>query len=130
MGDLTGTASVFVREGWHYVGEAGEPAFLGTWANYGSGFSGMAYRLREAGVVDLVGVVTHSTATGTIFTLPAGYRPLTGIACTMPANTLISGTFGVDMIQISDSGAVSTVNGSGAGSTVFIAGSFFLTPPL
>lgn len=61
-------------EDWHYVGEAGEPAFENSWANV-SGLPAMAYRIREAGVVDIVGVVDTGSSTTSIFTLPADYRP-------------------------------------------------------
>ena len=62
-------------EDWHYVGEAGEPAFQNSWDNAGGGEVSMAFRIREGGAVDLEGVVDGSAATlTTMFTLP----PATG----------------------------------------------------
>ena len=43
-----------VREDWHYVGEAGEPAFGTNWANAASDRN-LAFRIREMGVVDIQG---------------------------------------------------------------------------
>lgn len=60
-------------EDWHYVGEAGEPAFANDWVN-ASGLQAAAFRMREAGIVDLHFAVQDGTSP-TIFTLPAGYRP-------------------------------------------------------
>jgi len=65
-------------EDWHYVGEAGEPAFQNSWGT-DSGFMALAFRIREAGVVDIHGVVSGGTDF-TIFTLPDGYRPSTDAA--------------------------------------------------
>jgi hypothetical protein len=62
-----------IREDWHYVGEAGEPAFENSWTN-SSGEMALAFRIREAGIVDIHGVVQGGAAP-TIFTLPVGYRP-------------------------------------------------------
>ena len=35
-------------EDWHYVGEAGEPAFQNSWDNAGGGEVSMAFRIRGA----------------------------------------------------------------------------------
>lgn len=61
-------------EGWHYVGASGEPAFTNSWANV-SGEPAVAFRIREAGIVDIHGVVDSGSDSSSIFTLPVGYRP-------------------------------------------------------
>ena len=78
-----------IREDWHYVGEAGEPAFENSWST-DSGFMALAFRIRESGVVDIHGVVSGGTAL-TVFTLPEGYRPSANTA-SMPANDSVSTT--------------------------------------
>lgn len=72
-----GLTSLLTGEDWHYVGATDEPAFNSTWANI-STLPKLAFRRREAGVVDVQGTVTPgaSAVSGTaIFTLPEGYRP-------------------------------------------------------
>lgn len=66
-----------VNEDWHYVGEAGEPAFGTGWENNQSDYN-LAFRIREAGIVDIEGYVRPTSppaSTVTVFTLPVGYRP-------------------------------------------------------
>ncbi len=70
----TGYAALAAGESWHYVGSGGsEPAFTGDWTG------DLAFRIREAGIVDLVGDVSYPggvTALGSeVFVLPSGYRP-------------------------------------------------------
>jgi hypothetical protein len=53
------------------------PTLQGAWTNYGSGYSNVAYYKDKEGRVQLRGVVSNPGAiiSGTIFILPAGYRP-------------------------------------------------------
>ena len=63
---------------WHYVGEAGEPAFGTDWGNAEAAENNLGFRIREAGVVDIQGyvkVTNPSASQAIIFTLPTGYRP-------------------------------------------------------
>ena len=60
---------------WHVIGAAGEPIFANNWTNYGSGFASAAFRKDPFGRVHLRGLVKGGALLGTIFTLPAGYRP-------------------------------------------------------
>lgn len=55
------------------------PSPSSPWSNYGLGYTSLCYK-RENGVVYLEGLIkgSTSTSTGTIFTLPAGYRPAGG----------------------------------------------------
>ncbi len=71
----TGYAALAAGEGWHYVGESGEPAFENSWQNSSSDLPNLAFRIREAGIVDIYGVVNNGASGSTVFTLPAGYRP-------------------------------------------------------
>jgi hypothetical protein len=94
-----GYAALIGGEDWHYVGEAGEPAFENSW---GSGQQAVAFRIRESGIVDIEGVASGGTPGTVIFTLPAGYRPsgevrlsITGeISTTMSAGLLVVSTNG------------------------------------
>lgn len=63
-----------VNEDWHYVGEAGEPAFQNSWANAGVDMN-LAFRMRETGIIDIQGDIDSGTSLAVIFTLPVGYRP-------------------------------------------------------
>ena len=117
-----GYAAVAAGEDWHYVGEAGEPAFENSWGNL-SGDTAMAFRIRESGVVDLQGAVTGGSP-GVVFTLPAGYRP------SQDTSVLAADTSGPNVVGI----AVILQNGSvipsGSLAEVHVYGSFFLDPPL
>ena len=136
-----------VNEDWHYVGEAGEPAFGTSWSNAAAD-NNLAFRIREAGVVDIQGYVENTAAptaptSGSLFTLPAGYRPS---AKTFQGMATVSTDDGMDGLIISPvvvatSGAVflPSVNTdpvfdiyigkySGVAQYVKIHGFFFLNP--
>lgn len=78
------------------------PALNSPWLAYGSGYMPPRYK-RENGIVYIQGLVKASptTTTGTIFTLPAGYRPNGGNRLTI---THASG--GVSDLRVNTSGAV------------------------
>lgn len=124
----TGLTSLLAGEDWHYVGEAGEPAFENGWANV-SGEPKTAFRIRESGVVDIHLTVDSGTPGATIFTLPVGYRPShnthmqgTGYSSLSPV-TPTSGGFGVlSDGRVIDGSAVS-------GILLTCADQFFLNPP-
>jgi hypothetical protein len=64
-------------EGWHEVGAAGEPPFLNGWANFGSSYDTLAFRMPRPDVVAFKGSAKGGAPTGPpMFTLPVGYRPL------------------------------------------------------
>jgi hypothetical protein len=54
------------------------PTLLNSWVNYGSPYEPPGYHMDASGVVHLRGMVRGGTAgdANSIFTLPAGYRPL------------------------------------------------------
>lgn len=115
-------------EGWHYVGEAGEPAFENSWANVSGGVA-LAFRIRESGVVDIHGGADSGTPGSTIFTLPTGYRPssATSVATLWAPTNLTPVTASqYQFLDVATSGAVSTPNAIIFG----VAGQFFLDPPV
>src|SRR5258708_7048681 len=59
------------------VGGAGAPAYQGAWAAaFDGGDEGVSFYKDPFGIVHLQGSTYNAgSATGTIFTLPAGYRP-------------------------------------------------------
>lgn len=62
------------------VGTAGQPAFNGTWVNYdASAWRAARFWKDPMGIVWLEGLVALGTIGTTIFTLPAGYRPGSGM---------------------------------------------------
>lgn len=80
MGDVVDPSVVgavqggFVSEDWHYVGATDEPAFENSWGP-DSGFMSPAFRIREAGIVDIYGKFGGGSSATVAFTLPEGYRP-------------------------------------------------------
>lgn len=60
---------------WRAVGAAGQPAFESGWVNYGTPWYPAAFAKDALGVVRVRGLVKSGTATGSVFTLPVGYRP-------------------------------------------------------
>jgi len=109
-------------EEWHYVGATDEPAFENSWSNIGT-YSAMAFRLRETGIVDLVGAVEHSgDTTLTIATLPVGYRPTDVTFLTGRSESTVSS--GACVLGIETNGEVRLY--STASQYVWFAGSYFL----
>ena len=125
----TGLAALIGGEDWHYVGEAGEPAFENSWVGI-SGRPKPAFRIREAGIIDLQGVVTGGSA-ATIFTLPEGYRPSATVYVTTTTSTATS--MGAGVIRVLTNGEVRIIREAG-GSTVipdeaYITVQIYLEPP-
>lgn len=111
-------------EDWHYVGEAGEPAFENGWANVSGPLAmPLAFRIREAGIVDIQGAVDSGTDVQ-LFTLPERYRP-SGISF-----FVVSATPDPGIVFVFDTGAVQVTSSSGAPSAAFIAGQAFIDPPI
>jgi hypothetical protein len=67
-----------VLEQHHYIGAAGEPAFLHGWSNLGGGWQTLRF-WKNDGIVQIQGVVTGgalgAVGSGDVFVLPDGYRP-------------------------------------------------------
>jgi hypothetical protein len=77
------TISDAEEDGWHYVGESGEPAMNADFENRGSDWPALAFRMRQPGIVELVGALYRADtahAGDELFILPDGYHPTaTGI---------------------------------------------------
>jgi hypothetical protein len=71
----TGGNATVPMDTWHTVNGVGEPAFLNSWVNFGSGFASAAFRKDPLGRVHLRGLVKSGTIGAAIFQLPVGYRP-------------------------------------------------------
>lgn len=71
--------------GWHVVGASGEPAFQNSW-----NFNAYPARFKKDAnkCVRLGGRVDSGTTATVVFTLPAGYRPLTLMKFTIGTNTV------------------------------------------
>ena len=128
---VEGWASVAAGEDWHYVGDAttGLGTTLGSdWSAVGSPWPAPAFRLREAGVVDLIGVVECVVATNAaVFTLPEGYRPneqafFVGFLTTSPT------TQEPILVAVTDIGEVVLAGPTpDVGHVLYFSGSIFLT---
>lgn len=73
-----GGGSLPAIEGWHVVGESGEPAFQAGWKNFKEpGFDPVPLRFRkdELGDVIIEGFVVGEGVGRDIFILPEGFRP-------------------------------------------------------
>ena len=73
-----GGIAVDALEGWHEIGAASEPTFANSWVNHGFSNATAAFRKLPSGLVVIKGLVKAGVTTNptTIFTLPAGYRPV------------------------------------------------------
>jgi hypothetical protein len=59
---------------WNLIGQSGQPSFLNGWQYYGSGAQ-PGFRKDSLGWVHLKGQLKSGSVPGTLFSLPAGYRP-------------------------------------------------------
>jgi len=84
MPDVGGTVYInggFLPDGasydtdWHVMGDAGEPAFEGTWAAGSPSTDPVRFRKDASGNVFLAGFAESGSAGSVIFYLPTGYRP-------------------------------------------------------
>jgi hypothetical protein len=76
--EATGRASTFDTDtdGWHYIGDSGEPSFENSWVNYGATDYSLRFMKDQMGFVHIQGQVTGGTISANpVFTLPTGYRP-------------------------------------------------------
>lgn len=147
----TGLTSLIEGEDWHYVGDAttGLGTAFGTdWGNNGA-TSQLAFRRREAGVVDVQGLISNTAQptapSGKFFVLPVGYRPSASTyqlqatyitdgasdpIITAPVTVEADG----DVYPFFDGGlfdpAFSNLTSAYTGvlANVYISGQFFLTP--
>ena len=131
-----------VNEDWHYVGDTGEPAFETWWANATSDRN-LAFRIREAGTVDVHGYIENTNApaqpSAALFTLPADYWPsadtFQGSCVVYVAGGTTNGYTSVP-VDVDSAGtvalaAVGMTDQFGSGAYILYAwvhGQFFLTP--
>lgn len=92
-----------------------EVTFNGSWANYGEPYEEASYA-KLGNVVRLRGLIKHATTstTGTVFTLPAGYRPAKTRRLVIDAGT------GQAVVTINNSGvfAIASYINGGAATTI------------
>lgn len=69
-----GGAETIGDDAWHEVGTIDEPAFENGWTNYGGNYATVGFMRDSNGIVHLKGLA-KSGSTGSMFTLPEGYRP-------------------------------------------------------
>lgn len=79
--------------------------YNGAWANFGTPYEEVSYRKTVTGRVELRGSAKHGTTstTGTVFTLPSGFRPAKTRRFNINANT------GAALITIDSAGVVSVI---------------------
>lgn len=115
---------------WHYVGDAGEPAFQNGCVNI-DGEERLRFRLKANGVdVDIDGAFDPGDQTDiVVFTLPAGYRPLEKVDLVLALTT----DDGFALVELRPDGDVffygmfygtpgSNQQGQTVGQTVFVNG--------
>lgn len=100
----------------HAVGGAGEPAFQGTWVNFGAPFGSASFYRRNDRVY-LSGCVKTGVINTAVFTLPVGYRPGFTGAFAIPS----AAAFGI--VTVDAAGNVIPTNGNNA--SVFLDGIHF-----
>jgi hypothetical protein len=98
----------------HLVGGAGEPGFGAGFGNFGGVFTPVGFYKDPFGIVHLQGLAS-GPQTGTVFTLPDGYRPGTthymNVATSSPSS---SGANYVGRLSIDTAGNVSELDGGGS----------------
>ena len=124
----TGWAGLAEGEPWRYVGDTDQPAWENGWDTLG-GEVATAFRLREAGIVDIQGVLEGGAVTDVAFTLPEGYRPSTKTFVAAYGFNSLGTPEGIPaIVTILTDGSVTPV-ATTACETVYFAGQIFLVPP-
>jgi hypothetical protein len=97
------------------------PTLLNSWVNYGAGgYSDAGYYKDAAGTVRLQGAIKSGTIGASVFTLPAGSRPLAAQAYAVPTGAGLA-TYGA--VTVAADGTVTVTVGSNA--LVHLAGVSF-----
>lgn len=81
--NITATKMVRVKDLLEYtkeprfrlIGGTGQPAFTGTWVNFGSNWQNAGFYKDPLGFVHLRGMIKSGTIATSAFTLPPGHRP-------------------------------------------------------
>jgi hypothetical protein len=108
-------SSVAAPEAFREVGASGQPAFENGWTNFGPNlYDTAAFYKDPLGIVHLKGTVKDGII-GSIFTLPAGYRPAKSQFFAIPAQN----AFGDVLVRGLSEGAQAGKVQFNAGSTAF-----------
>jgi hypothetical protein len=87
------------------VGATGQPAFQNSWVAFGTSDATPSFYKDAFGLVYLVGTLKSGTITGTMFTLPAGYRPQKKLILPVVSNGVLGVcTINVDGTVVATSG--------------------------
>lgn len=91
--------------------------YNGSWTDFGAPYEEVSYRLLADGTVQLRGMTKHATTTttGTVFTLPAGYRPAKQRHYKLDSNS------GHAIVTIANTGVVSVALYGAGASAAFIS---------
>lgn len=92
----------------HLVGGASEPAFQNGWANYGNNYAPISFYKDQLGEVHLRGTAAGIGGQATMFTLPTGFRPVSGKDRLMSPSKGLAAGDGVTAIfvRVTSAGAV------------------------
>lgn len=71
---IVATDDFLTADDWHEVGGVGEPAFQGSWSNFG-GTNRTAGFKKVGNTVHIKGLITGGPTSGVVFNVPAAYRP-------------------------------------------------------
>jgi len=98
-------------ENWHYVGANNEPAFIGTYVNYGSPYVSARFYRDYLGIVHISGRIKNATSLSGVqlmFTLPPGYAPDAALTFGNPA-AYGAAAASLAQVEVAASGDVSLV---------------------
>jgi hypothetical protein len=113
------------QEIWNYVGAGGQPAFGSGWSNQGGAWANVAFRqlASPANSVQIAGTASNGTAANAapIFTLPAGYQPVTQQRFPQLENGTVAHS-----VDVHTDGTVTLETGSAGTGTYFLAVIFSL----
>lgn len=110
-------------EAFRAVGDPGQPAFTGTWSNFGGGYTPASFWKDESsGLVHLRGLVKSTGTDVNVFTLPVGYRP--AINELLNSSKVVVATVSVEQVTISTAGVVAVATAA-AHVTQILSGMYF-----
>lgn len=139
----TGLAGLIAGEDWHYVGDGTTglgTTFAAGWTNASAG-NNLAFRIREAGVIDVQGYVEVNDVlmSDEIFALPAEYRPAGDTymgSATVESSAGSTDGYLTAPVFVTSAGSVQILNvsvdplygGTAGAQYAWIFGQFFLDP--
>jgi len=108
-------------EEWHIVGDSGEPGFTNSWVNFAGGHTTARFK-KVHGSVHVAGLIKDGTANQAAFTLPLGYRPVTGTLVFSGQTSLT--TVAALRFDIETTGIIRPISAGGAGVWISLGCSF------